>query len=419
MTQQLAHWQNQQLGLWAPITASLWSRLLSYRSITLTWKQYAWIAGLSGLGLRFLLAGNSLGSNDISTWEFFARTADEYGVIWMYKNVAGWNHPPLTGYLAALLWHVSQWLGLSFSFVFKTLPIAADALSMVLLWKIWSKRSSQKMAALAVLLFACSINAILVSSYHGNTDSLVGALILLACFAIEYCGCAASAGFALALALNIKLIPLMIVPAWFSTIRSRRAFLLLALGLALGTLPFWPVLLTTGSDFYRNAVAYNSNFDHWGFAYLIYLAEHTALLAAPAAWAHSAFMAMGRYVVLIAILTLCGWNRYKKVLTHYELAAMGMALFLFFTPGFGVQYTGILGPLLFAVSLRFAVWYGLSAGVFIGTVYYLFLTPEKPWHSYFTTAFPSPAPELGLAVWASLLAFVLWRCRQAAPHTTM
>jgi hypothetical protein len=135
------------------------------------------------MALRGLLSAASLGTNDIYTWEEFAHIAGREGVLWMYPNVPGWNHPPLTGYLAAWLLRLSEFTGLRFPVAFKLVPIAADGLCLVLLWKIWRRRSVQAAAPLAaVAIFSFSPDAILVSAYHGNNDPLVGLFVLAACY---------------------------------------------------------------------------------------------------------------------------------------------------------------------------------------------------------------------------------------------
>ena len=83
--------------------------------------RYAYLAlAIAALGmvLRGVLSAVSSGSNDIITWEDFARHADKEGVLWMYRSLPGWNHPPLTGYLAAWLLRLSVFTGLRFPVAF-------------------------------------------------------------------------------------------------------------------------------------------------------------------------------------------------------------------------------------------------------------------------------------------------------------
>jgi hypothetical protein len=49
---------------------------------------------VAGMLIRLALSAASRGSNDIFTWEYFANHASQEGVLWMYANLPGWNHPP-------------------------------------------------------------------------------------------------------------------------------------------------------------------------------------------------------------------------------------------------------------------------------------------------------------------------------------
>jgi len=359
-----------------------------------------------GMALRFILSAFSTGSNDIILWDDFAHYGTWEGVLWMYTNVPAWNHPPLTGYLAIWLLRLSVLTGLRFPVVFKLLPIAADALCLVLLWKIWRRRSAYAALA-AVAIFSFSPDAILVSAYHGNNDPLIGLFVLAACYFIEEKASFGWAGAALAAAINVKLIPLLLVPVFVAYARRWRDVARFIGGLSLGAIPFVPVILRVGPAFYRNAIAYNSNFDNWGIPFFIRLLEDNPASTAVGAQLHALYVPAGRYLVVATILALCAWSRWRRPLSTYQLAAGGLAAFLFLAPGFGVQYTAILGPVLVAASLGWGLWFAVSAGAFLASVYYLFWTRQPLLGSLFTTTFPGPSPWIGLVAWAPLGEFVI------------
>jgi hypothetical protein len=99
----------------------------------------------------------------------------------------------------------------------------------------------------------------------------------------------------------------------------------------------------------------------------------------------------------------------KATYDAYAAAAVTLAIFLFFTPGFGVQYTVMVVPLLFAVWPTMANVYGLAAGVFIGIIYWA-QWPGRHWppDSQFKGMCPWPSPLYGLVAWGLLGYFVLW-----------
>jgi len=292
--------------------------------------------------------------------------------------------------------------------VFKLAPIAADALSLVLLWKIWRHRSSHSAAALAaVAIFAFSPTAILVSAYHGNTDPLIGFFVLAACYFLVEKASFVWAGLALAAAVNVKLIPLVLAPVFLANVRRWREAAGFIGGLSVGAIPFIPVMFRAGTAFYRNAVAYNSNFENWGIPFFIRQGEANPQWSNVAAHLHAVFVPAGRYLIVAVILAICAWSRWRRRLSTYQLAAWGLAAFLFLAPGFGVQYTTILGPVLIAASLGWGLWYALSAGAFIGSVYYHFRrTSESFLTSIFKTAFPYPCSWIGVVAWIGLGAFL-------------
>ena len=370
--------------------------------------------------LRLLLALCSRGTNDIDSWEGFAVQVREHGVLWMYANVPLWNHPPLMGYLAGSLHALASSLGWRFAPTFKLAAIAGDVLTLPLLSTVWSQRTGEPRRALwALTIFALSLDAILVSGYHGNTDPLVGAFVLAACVAGErrrYFW----AGVLLGLAINVKLIPLLLAPLLVAR-ATPRELARFSGGAALALLPFVPVLWLAGHAFVTNAVAYRSNFDNWGFPLVIRTASFfgrkfelntvtDAMLRV-----RDIYTAVGIYLIAAAVLAVAALSRWLRPLSIYERAAAGLALFLLLTPGFGVQYTAILGPVILASSLSAGLGWALLSGLFIASVYVVFWTGAWPLHSQFTTTFPAPAAAVGVLAWGFLAVFTAGTLRRRAP----
>lgn len=376
----------------------------------------------SGTALRVILALCSRGTNDIDSWEYFARQAQRHGAVWMYEHVPLWNHPPLMAAMGAGLRTLAASLGWGFAPAFKLAPIAGDVLAQLLVFAVWLGRTGEPRVALrALAVFSLSLDAILVSGYHGNTDPLVGALVLAACVAGDrrrYFW----AGLLLAAAVNVKLIPLLLVPL-LAAQAGRREVMRFAAGAALGAIPFLPVLWHAGSAFARNALAYRSNFDNWGIPLLIRTPWHVARklgmegLAEAMMGVKGAYVAAAPYVVIGAVLVMTAWCRWGsgRALSIYERTALGLALFLVLTPGFGVQYTAIVGPVLLAASLGWGFWWATLAGLFVASVYASFWTGRWPLHSEFTGNFPIPAAAVGVAAWALLALFVVATLRRRSP----
>ena len=119
-------------------------------------------------------------------------------------------------------------------------------------------------------------------------------------------------------------------------------------------------------------------------------------------------MVMGVMVLIGLIARRRGWNR-------YELVAAAQAAFLVLTPGFGVQYTVLVVPMLCALSPLLGLAYGTAAGVFIGAVYWVYRVPGWPIGSRFTGGIPESTAILGLFAWLILIVYLARQLRSRPP----
>lgn len=375
--------------------------------------------GVLGIGARFLLAHKSAGSNDIFGWEAFGSHISTQGVLYQYLHDPWFNHPPLMGYLAQFVHAISEWTGVRFSLLFKLPTIAADACAAIILGQIWRERRGFRTGALAFALYGLSPISMLLSAHHGNTDCLCSTLILASVFVSErrslrFASFRFVAGLLLGAAINVKLIAVLCVPALlFSGGKSRRARLHFLGGLALGAVPFIPVLLTVGADFYRNAIAYNSNRDNWGIIFLLRQLATMPKIGPTFELAQSGYATLGRYLILLAAALVGVLAAVKRRPNGYQLVALAMALFLVLAPGFGIQYLIYACPLIYAVSLSAGFLSACLSGLFAGTVYLLFWDGSVPWVTLFTAPFLPETRAFGVLAWAALFFFVVEQLRRS------
>ncbi|CAN5366365.1 hypothetical protein BH10PLA1_BH10PLA1_23000 [soil metagenome] len=370
-----------------------------------------------GLLIRLAISWVSWGSNDVITWAHFSELANRVGLMNAYKQDSGLNHPPIP-----VLWAVvaGRMTGLSiwFPFIFKLPIILFEAFTAWVLWRVWQDRAERNRprpgrrgersiagenATSAVAGYALSLCAILVSGYHCNTDTMFAGLALFSVYLLERQR-PFSGGLALAAAINIKIIPVLLIPALLLSLRNRRDVLKFVGGLSIGVIPFVPVLFAVGPSFYQNALAYGSLIDRWGILYFLLPSNSVADGAAmgPAIMYHNlAKWPLLGLIVAWALLArrLHRWNR-------YDVAAVTFGIFLIFTPGFGVQYTVMIAPLLLATRVRVGAAYSVTAGLFIGAVYFINLTDDYPYYSFFNTMFVQPSPLIGLLAWGTLIYYV-------------
>jgi hypothetical protein len=284
----------------------------------------------------------------------------------------------------------------------------------VLLWRFAGCRA----AAVYALLPA----PILVSAYHGNTDCLLAALLLGSALAFDrdrYL----LAGLLFGAAMNVKVVPLVLVPVVLLAAPSVRALGHLGTGLAVGAIPFIPPALFAGRAMIRNMVDYVPNPENWGVLSVLNPALDQPRLAVVASMARDWYIENGRYVVLLAIVAVAVLARLRWPLPTSAQLAAAIALFLLLAPGFGVQYVAYAVPLLCLVDVKAAIQWGLAAGLFIGCVYWIFVISWSPIQSSFNSAYPAPAPILGAVAWTVLLAFLArvlpWGAWFALPARTV
>jgi hypothetical protein len=376
-------------------------------------------AGL-GILVRLGIAAVSYGTNDAAAWITFAGQIHDRGLLNTYRTDVEFNHPPIAGLWAMIADKAAGESELLFTVFFKLAPIGADAVAVWLLWKLWRRRGYPR-AAMVAAAFAWSLASILVSGFHCNTDPVYAMLCLLAVYCIEEHGWHFCGGLALAAAINVKLIPVLLIAPLLLSYRNWRGAARFIAGLSLGVLPFVPVLASAPKAFVHNAVAYGSTLDRWGINLLL-LRGRTDLEHVSGGVA-AAFFYYGHARLLI-VASIAAWaiiGRWLGRWNRYELCAVTFAIFLVLTPGFGVQYVVMLVPLLFALRPAVAFVYSTVAGLFLLGVYYNALTDTYPLYAHFHTLFWMPAAVVGLLAWGTLICFVvstLWSSRTQAPLVT-
>jgi hypothetical protein len=262
----------------------------------------------------------------------------------------------------------------------------------------WRQRAGAAKGAHAFALFSWALCPILVAAYHGNTDCACVAACLLAVYCFEVRKDPLLAGLAIALALNVKLVAVLVALPLLAACRSRAQLFRYVLGSASAVVPFLIGLAGAGGAFVRNVFGYASRFEVWGVYVLLFSTRQIpgvngASLNAVARW----YFANGKYFVLFAVVALTVFGHLKK-LDPARLAAAAMTLFLVLTPGFGVQYTVYPATLLFGVSLMLGMRFSVVAGIFCALVY----------ASWSLGVYPLESEYHGYSVGVSFIGFAVW-----------
>lgn len=353
---------------------------------------------LGGFSLRLALLLVSEGSNDIATWERFAGDIEQWGVIEEYRRAPDFNHPPLMGWWSVIALKAATLTSIPFRFWFKLLPLAADVVATRLAWSIGRRGGLPLEGWRAAAVMSTGLVSIWVTSHHGNTDSVCALLVLVSAWCLHARDAPLVAGLAFAGALNVKLIPLIALPTLVLQLRSIDAALRFGAGLAVGLLPFLPPALMVWDEFFKNAIQYTSNRNRWGIRGILIAAQELEPAATPVRVMDAVWARLGRYVIM-GLSLLIGLRARHTRLTPYHVCALALALFLFFAPGFGVQYMIYPFALLVAADLRRAAIYGFLAGLFAGADYLHYATRWFP----LTTAHSAP-----FAWWVAAFGFISW-----------
>jgi hypothetical protein len=377
-----------------------------------------WLAlALSALGVQLILSACSIGTNDADLFLRFAGEIRNLGVIAVYGADPLFNHPPLVGLwiraAAAIAAILPDPFGEAhaFCFVFKLPIIASHLISAWLVWRIWRTRVGAQRATAIGAAAAWSLCGILLSAYHCNTDPIYAMFCLAAVYCMEERRAFFVGGLLLGTAINVKILPVLLIPGLLLSCGSPRDAWRFIGGLAAGAIPFVPVLCHQPLGFVENALAYNSWINNWGVMVFLLggrlMAGDVDSVSAAAQWYHGT----GRNLLFALIAAWAIVARVRGRWTRYEIAAVTFAIFLIIAPGFGVQYLVILVPLMFAARPRQAILYSTAAGIFAGALYLaVHVTGSFPARSN-VNRYPLPETLLGLVAWGVLVRFVatVWR----------
>jgi hypothetical protein len=375
-----------------------------------------------GIVLRLALASISIGTNDATTFYRFTSEIRESGLLKTYSADPDFNHPPLPALWAVLGRAMSGEHVHRFTFLFKLAPTVADGISIYLLWKIYRSFDAEKliepsahrlasppMAAFALLPaagFALSPDSILVTGFHCNTDPCYAMLCLLSVYLIERHARFFWGGIALAAAINVKLIPVLLIPPLLFSCRRPREACNFLLGLSLGIIPFIPPLLANRVGFIHNVVSYGSVIDRWGILFFLMGRKREfdpSSLAGKNTLYYSVF---GRLLIPIVVLIWALVARRLKRWNRYQICSVTFAIFLVITPGFGPQYTAIIGPLLFASAIPSAIAYACASGAFLACGYYSFWDGKFPIYANYTNQLSIGVGIVGLCAWGTLIVYL-------------
>jgi hypothetical protein len=367
------------------------------------WRLVIMSAAFLALIIKLYLALTTLGTNDVLTWQSFLNNIKEFGGIGTYQRpgIFGdpFNHPPFMIHVLKVLGFLSDTSPFPFSFWIRLPAITADIGSLWLL-------SRMKAPPLMLLFFALCPTSILISGFHGNTDPVMIFFVLLSIYFIERFSSPWLAGLAFGMALNIKIVPIILIPAIFFYLGRKRVSGFFGVALGIGFLGSLPYILLDPILIAHKILGYGSTYNRWGWSlivsFLFLPRAKLPLISYDSAILHRFLFTYFKYLLLATIIFI-SWlmNREtpKRPPLFLQCGAI-VSLFLTLTPGFGVQYLAWLIPFVIALGAYRTIFYYLSSSAYLIGIYSLW--SDGTWY-YADSIKHWPAN-----VWVSLLSLLCW-----------
>lgn len=334
-----------------------------------------WVIFISSLFLVAKLMFSSLtyGTNDITAWVRFSRIIEKTGTFEIYRLEPRYNHPPLISWILPLIDAISRKTQWGFPYTFRLLPILADYLSAGVIWELLGIYNSKKRFLITML---CVVNPIqfFVSAFHGNTDPVFLFFILSSVYFVER-GNIKLGGFLYGLSLCVKIVPLILLPAYILRVAQKdksrwRVFILCS-----STIPiliFLPYLVHDFSAILNNMFYYDSSKGLWGLGHIFRsMLKNDALPGYLRQTGFRLFLyhcVFGKFLYWL-FLGLIFFRLRTKETNLAENIFLSFSLFLVLTPGFGVQYLSWLSVFSVIVCCETGALYMLAGGIFLYRVY--------------------------------------------------
>jgi hypothetical protein len=384
-------------------------------------RQVVALVALAFLGGKLFIAANTYGTEDIRTWLGFAHGVAERGPVGVYGidftalNGTLYNHPPLIGYFLMLTNGLAE-LGLPLKVTLRAVSSAADVASALLVFEILRTRGSLGRATASAFAVAASPVLVLISGYHGNTDPIFLMLVLLGSFLLIDKQRAIAGGSVLALALGIKLVPIVVLPVVAAyLVRHRRDLLPRATGAFFLTFAVvWgPALFSDFHSVREHVLGYGGIPDRpWGLVNLANSFGRTGTA--------SFLVDPGKYLVLMIASLIPAAMVWRKPTTAMPAVGLSLVIFLSLSPAFAVQYLAWAVAASYLLDFWLATVYNLLGGLVLYEIYDRW-NGGLPWTEVAPGQVMTPSELTLLALlWAALLSVLArgsraFRTGQAPP----
>ena len=394
-------------------------------------RERSWVliaAAALAFALKTTIAFTTYGTNDVMTFERDLAKLQAQGAATLYRQGITYKspdgaryenqpfiHPPFMLTVLRTWGLLRKLTGLPLGFWLRLTSAIADVLSLVLVARLLKGLPRLKDAGLGLLAMALCPVSVVISGFHGNTDPVMIAFVLLSVYWLETRRALWMSGAAMGMALSIKIVPVIFIPAvllYLPGMRQRWRYLAtVAAVFGLGSLPYLvrdPILIA------KTLMSYNSRPGLWGFSVLAVFFGDSANWG----WLFRSYAAGGKILVLVAILcvSIAINLRPNKPPLMLQCGAVAF-LFLFLAPGFAMQYLAWLVPWVLALGLWPALVFYAVTGVFVFIVYNDWCG-GFPWYAADVLFRPWEVRHamLGLICWAAVAVILALYLKQVLPR---
>ena len=407
--------------------------------------------------LKITLALKTHGTNDVLFWEADLEKIRHDGAVALYRDGAvlyrgpiayhteKFNQPPFMVWMCLCWGWLADVSGLPFRFWLRLSSSVADVLSLPLLVAILG-RSRIPCHPMLLLMVAAAPISLLVSGFHGNADAVMMAFVLLSLFLLETGRPVWAAGAALGMAMNIKIVPVIFVPAiclflgtlnkqaqvlagtaavsiggrlqesnlvrervfgysahygmWGSFLQAAKDRLqFLGAAVVVFILGSIPVVIQAPALVMSSVFGYKSLFGYWGFSLIA-----TTMRDGAGRWLFELYSAAGRPVLFVVIAAASIYMNTGRVrMAPIRQLALISFMFMALTPGFGNQYLVWLIPWTAMLDVPTALAFHVTSGFFLFTSYN-YAAGGYPWYLADSTRIPPGGMQLlaGIPCWLTV-----------------
>jgi hypothetical protein len=342
-----------------------------------------WMAIAIGAILRAYCVVFTNGTSDMEDWQDHAQQVLNRGLIGYYHANSFANHPPFVSEVGALILRIAQGTHILFRILFRAPFAFLDAANALLLFLLLPANRWRFFATACYWLCPA---AILISAYHGNTDTAMAFFVLLAIWLANK-GQTIGSGIAFGASFWVKLPGILALPALLVLFRRwglRIIFLSVAFVSAFVT--YLPALIQDYKIVFTNVFGYRglilqtaTGVPLWGPSVLLF-STVAPLNAWPEKYLRPAlFVLEHSWSIAIAAMIVLAWLRRSRASAPEVCATIGMsyAVLFGFSDYWAFQYFAWALPFWFFLRPWFSVPAVCLTSAYLYSLHWFF--SGNPW----------------------------------------